>query len=172
MKAQELLERIVRIKAVVSTRAVSGSLKAVFKRYWQQYHSQGLSVHDDFHEQAWDGVLQPTGYCRVHGNGGYAWSLGLNEAEGQWQCAKKRSRNSAQKSAAMFISEGRYFEIGGKFAGIVVLESAVRNSSSYYDIFMFDLNGDLIYSVFKETDYATNFLIDGDGPWKDSGLGE
>ncbi|CAE7481679.1 unnamed protein product, partial [Symbiodinium pilosum] len=45
-------------------------------------------------------------------------------------------------------------------------------SRGYYDIFMFDLNGDLIYSVFKETDYATNFLLEGDGPWKDSGLGE
>lgn len=43
---------------------------------------------------------------------------------------------------------------------------------AYYDIFFFDLNGDLIYSVFKETDYATNFKADGNGPWKDSGLGQ
>ncbi|CAE7520997.1 unnamed protein product [Symbiodinium pilosum] len=42
----------------------------------------------------------------------------------------------------------------------------------YYDIFMFDLDGNLIYSVFKETDYATNFRADGTGPWKDSGLGQ
>ena len=28
---------------------------------------------------------------------------------------------------------------------------------NYYDIFMFDLDGNLIYSVFKETDYGTNF---------------
>ena len=104
MKAQELLERIVRIKAVVSTRAVSGSLKAVFKRYWQQYHSQGLSVHDDFHEQAWDGVLQPTGYCRVHGNGGYAWSLGLNEAEGGSALACRTTWWSASLSLSLFIS--------------------------------------------------------------------
>ncbi|CAK9023231.1 Methyl-accepting chemotaxis protein [Durusdinium trenchii] len=42
----------------------------------------------------------------------------------------------------------------------------------YYDIFFFDLNGDLIYSVFKETDYATNFKAVGSGPWADSGLGQ
>jgi len=42
----------------------------------------------------------------------------------------------------------------------------------YYDIFMFDLRGNLIYSVYKESDYATNFAANGNGEWKDSGLGE
>jgi hypothetical protein len=42
----------------------------------------------------------------------------------------------------------------------------------YYDIFFFDLRGNLIYSVYKETDYATNFAGDGTGEWKDSGLGD
>lgn len=39
----------------------------------------------------------------------------------------------------------------------------------YYDIFIFNLEGDLVYSVFKEYDYATNFL---NGEFKDSGLGK
>ncbi len=39
----------------------------------------------------------------------------------------------------------------------------------YYDIFLFNTNGDLIYSVFKEQDFATNFLT---GPYADSGLGD
>jgi hypothetical protein len=43
---------------------------------------------------------------------------------------------------------------------------------NYYDIFMFDPRGNLIYSVYKESDYATNFHADGSGAWKDSGLGE
>merc|ERR1719371_86131 len=43
---------------------------------------------------------------------------------------------------------------------------------NYYDIFMFDVQGNLIYSVYKELDYATNFAADGNGKWKDSGLGE
>ncbi len=42
-------------------------------------------------------------------------------------------------------------------------------SKGYYDIFLFNANGDLIYSVYKELDYATNLRI---GQWADSGLGE
>lgn len=39
----------------------------------------------------------------------------------------------------------------------------------YYDIFLFDLEGNLVYSVFKETDYATNFLK---GPYKSTNFGD
>lgn len=38
----------------------------------------------------------------------------------------------------------------------------------YYDVFLFDLEGNLIYSVFKELDYATNV---NSGEWKDTDLG-
>lgn len=38
----------------------------------------------------------------------------------------------------------------------------------YYDIFLFNLNGDLIYTVFKELDYATNLAT---GKYADTGLG-
>ncbi|MGB0697199.1 MAG: methyl-accepting chemotaxis protein [Rhodospirillaceae bacterium] len=38
----------------------------------------------------------------------------------------------------------------------------------YYDVFLFDLDGNLIYSVFKELDYATNLV---DGEWSGTGLG-
>ena len=37
----------------------------------------------------------------------------------------------------------------------------------YYDIFLFDLDGNLIYTVFKELDYATNLAS---GKYKDTGL--
>lgn len=37
----------------------------------------------------------------------------------------------------------------------------------YYDIFIFNTNGDLIYSVYKELDYATNMQS---GEWKDTDL--
>ncbi|WP_299733072.1 methyl-accepting chemotaxis protein [uncultured Tateyamaria sp.] len=46
---------------------------------------------------------------------------------------------------------------------------ALQNEMEYYDIFLFDPEGNLVYSVFKENDYATNLLT---GPWKDSGLGQ
>ena len=38
----------------------------------------------------------------------------------------------------------------------------------YYDIFLFDMKGDLVYTVFKERDYATNLVT---GKWKDTDLG-
>lgn len=37
----------------------------------------------------------------------------------------------------------------------------------YYDVFLFNPNGDLIYTVFKERDYATNVNT---GEWKDTDL--
>jgi len=42
------------------------------------------------------------------------------------------------------------------------------NERGYYDIFLFDTKGDLVYTVFKEADYATNVMT---GKWKDSDLG-
>jgi methyl-accepting chemotaxis protein len=39
----------------------------------------------------------------------------------------------------------------------------------YYDIFIFDPEGNLVYTVFKELDYATNLL---DGEWRDTDLGK
>ena len=38
----------------------------------------------------------------------------------------------------------------------------------YYDIFLFDLDGNLVYTVFKELDFATNLMS---GAWKDTDLG-
>ena len=45
----------------------------------------------------------------------------------------------------------------------------VLETRGYYDIFLLDRGGHVIYSVFKEGDYATNFI---DGPYADSALGE
>ncbi len=42
-------------------------------------------------------------------------------------------------------------------------------TNEYYDVFLFNMNGDLVYSVFKELDFATNLTA---GKWKESGLGE
>ncbi|UAB72733.1 methyl-accepting chemotaxis protein [Vibrio sp. SCSIO 43132] len=39
----------------------------------------------------------------------------------------------------------------------------------YYDIFLVDNSGNVVYSVFKELDYATNLIS---GPYKNSGLAE
>ena len=46
---------------------------------------------------------------------------------------------------------------------------ALQKKLGYYDIFLFDSKGTLVYSVFKESDFASNLLS---GKWKDSGLGQ
>jgi len=39
----------------------------------------------------------------------------------------------------------------------------------YYDVFLIDLDGDVVYSVFKEMDFATNLKT---GPWRDTSLAQ
>lgn len=46
---------------------------------------------------------------------------------------------------------------------------AFQTGGNYYDLFLFDLEGNLIYSVFKELDFATNFV---NGEYSDSELGK
>eukprot|EP00929_Paragymnodinium_shiwhaense_P109035 TRINITY_DN753_c0_g2_i3.p1 TRINITY_DN753_c0_g2~~TRINITY_DN753_c0_g2_i3.p1 ORF type:complete len:1266 (-),score=233.62 TRINITY_DN753_c0_g2_i3:486-4019(-) len=42
---------------------------------------------------------------------------------------------------------------------------------NYFDMFFLDLQGNVIYSYRKASDYGANFALDGDGEWKNSGLG-
>jgi methyl-accepting chemotaxis protein len=44
----------------------------------------------------------------------------------------------------------------------------LNNNLGLYDLFLFDTKGNLIYSVYKELDFATNFET---GPYQNSGLG-
>jgi len=46
---------------------------------------------------------------------------------------------------------------------------ALQDEMKYYDVFLFDTEGNLVYSVFKENDFATNMLT---GQWSTSGLAE
>lgn len=45
----------------------------------------------------------------------------------------------------------------------------LQDVQGYYDVFLFDTEGNLVYSVFKERDYATNMIS---GEWRDTGLAE
>jgi PAS domain S-box-containing protein len=47
--------------------------------------------------------------------------------------------------------------------------SEIAQSHGYYDLFLVDANGDLFYTVEKESDFATNLL---DGEWRESGLAD
>jgi methyl-accepting chemotaxis protein len=44
---------------------------------------------------------------------------------------------------------------------------SLANAEGYSDAFLFSTSGDLVYSVYKEYDFATNFV---NGPYADSGL--
>ncbi|WP_286830925.1 MULTISPECIES: methyl-accepting chemotaxis protein [Kordiimonas] len=44
---------------------------------------------------------------------------------------------------------------------------SLQQRRGYYDVFLFDLGGNLVYSVFKELDYATNMYS---GEWRDTDL--
>ena len=46
---------------------------------------------------------------------------------------------------------------------------AYQRARHYYDLFLFDTEGDLVYSVFKEDDFGLNFV---NGPYAETGLGE
>ncbi len=46
---------------------------------------------------------------------------------------------------------------------------ALLTARGYYDVFLFDAEGNLVYTVFKELDFATNLMT---GPWAETGLGE
>ncbi len=43
----------------------------------------------------------------------------------------------------------------------------LQDANGYYDVFLFDTAGTLVYSVFKERDFATNMRT---GKWRDTGL--
>lgn len=46
---------------------------------------------------------------------------------------------------------------------------ALQTQREYYDVFLIDLQGNVIYTVFKEHDFASNLMT---GPWKDTDLGD
>lgn len=47
--------------------------------------------------------------------------------------------------------------------------SQFQKNRGYYDVFLIDAKGHVIYSIEKEPDFATNLI---DGPWKDTSLGK
>ena len=71
---------------------------------------------------------------------------------------KKDLLNSANDGTTYAAAHGRYHPWLRGF----------QNERGYYDLFLFDTEGDLVYTVFKEPDFATNIV---GGKWKDTDLG-
>jgi len=71
---------------------------------------------------------------------------------------KKEELESASDGSAYSAAHARYHPY---------LRTFLRDRD-YYDIFLFDTNGNLVYTVFKELDYATNVM---NGQWAKTDLG-
>jgi methyl-accepting chemotaxis protein len=74
--------------------------------------------------------------------------------------------------------EGRRQELGDAGDGSLYSQFHVQiherarlflEAHGYYDLFLIDADGDVIYTFFKEEEFGTNVLT---GPWRDTGLGE
>ncbi len=72
-------------------------------------------------------------------------------------------------SKDLFESSGRLPEYDQAHERFHPLFRELLNTFGYYDIFLVDRTGEIIYSVYKETDFGTNLLT---GPFKNSGLAD
>ncbi len=108
----------------------------------------------------------------------------VEEFSGIWDLWEKSGSDPATALQAVYIKDNPY-PVGEKdrlyFANTGTGYDAahekyhkwfrkLQQDKGYYDVFLFDTKGNLVYSVFKELDYATNFLKGG-GKWSDTDLG-
>lgn len=93
--------------------------------------------------------------------------LGQNQtAYLQDQYIAKNPNPTGQKEKLDFAPDGTtYSQTHSKFHPFF---RGFLQSKGYYDIFLFDNDGNVVFTVFKEADFATNALT---GKWKDSDLG-
>lgn len=72
---------------------------------------------------------------------------------------------TGEKHKLDFASDGSFYSQIHKFHHAWFRQ--FLEAREYYDIFLFDMNGNVVYTVFKELDFATNMNT---GPWKDTDL--
>jgi methyl-accepting chemotaxis protein len=74
---------------------------------------------------------------------------------------------AGQKDVLMNAGDGSYYsEIHARYHPWL---REFQRSLGYYDLFLVDMNGRIVYTVFKEIDFATNLLT---GPYANTGLAE
>jgi len=79
--------------------------------------------------------------------------------DNQYPAGQKEKLNSAADGSEYSAAHAKYHPYFKTFL----------KNRGYYDIFLFDLKGNLVYTVFKEPDYATNLM---DGKWAKTDLGK
>ena len=92
------------------------------------------------------------------GNGQERQLQNLYINQNPFPTGEKEKLTAADDGSAYSAAHGKYHPYFRAFL----------RDRGYYDIFLFDTNGNLIYSVFKELDYATNLVT---GKWAQSDLG-
>ncbi len=72
---------------------------------------------------------------------------------------------AGKKNALMTAQDGsEYSAVHGEYHPYI---NTFLTEKGYYDIFIVDTQGNVVYTVFKEADFATNLI---NGEWKDTGL--
>lgn len=98
------------------------------------------------------GDLEKTGYSPTDYLQGQYIKNNPNET------GKKHLLDEAADGSLYSLSHGKYHPWFRK----------LLQEREYYDIFLFDTKGNVVYTVFKELDFGTNVLT---GQWKDTDLG-
>ena len=143
-------------QAVQKLSAISEARKAALADYLS-------SIRQDLKFQAANPLVQ-----QAVREFSYAWNLmGDNAGETlQRLYIEDNPHPTGEKENLDFASDGSpYTKTHQKYHPWFRLFLRERE---YYDIFLFDLDGNLIYTVFKELDYATNLNT---GEYKDTDLG-
>jgi len=79
---------------------------------------------------------------------------------------EKNPHPAGERHKLQMSGRSKYSKTHGEYHPIL---AKFLERRGYYDLFLVDANGNIVYSVFKEADYATNLI---DGEWKDSNLAE
>ncbi len=101
----------------------------------------------------------------------YAWKALENSGQNptvylQDEYIEKNPNPTGEKEKLDYAKDGSLYSLAHKRYHPWLRE--FLQDRGYYDIFLLDKSGNMVYSVFKELDYATNL---NEGKWKDTDLG-
>lgn len=85
----------------------------------------------------------------------------------QYAYISNNSNEVGSKGKLLDSKSGFEYDAVHKKAHVYLTE--LQEKFEFYDVFLVNEKGDMVYSVFKELDFATSLA---NGPYKDSGLGE
>lgn len=109
-------------------------------------------------------------YAKQTGKSPALAELGLTQPSAllaQYHYIVQNPHPLGQKNALMKVDgAGRYHQLHARYHEML---KSYLDRFGYYDVFLIDLDGDVVYTVFKEMDFATNLMA---GPWRDSGLAQ